>query len=87
MSHTSCSNQQINSHIGGLYLSLSHVFFFLLQPKLTDEEGWKRFCLGEKIYQGASSGFADQDTDQEPALDYSKVLKLVIVKLIQVFIL
>ncbi|XP_013869231.1 gem-associated protein 2 isoform X2 [Austrofundulus limnaeus] len=42
-------------------------------PKLTDEEGWKRFCLGEKIYQGASSDLADQDADQEPALDYSKI--------------
>uniref|UniRef100_A0A3Q3S856 Gem-associated protein 2 n=1 Tax=Mastacembelus armatus TaxID=205130 RepID=A0A3Q3S856_9TELE len=22
----------------------------VLMPKLTDEEGWKRFCLGEKVY-------------------------------------
>ncbi|XP_071389116.1 gem-associated protein 2 isoform X1 [Centroberyx affinis] len=41
----------------------------VLMPKLTDEEGWKRFCLGEKVYLGTSS--CDADTD--PALDYSKV--------------
>ncbi|XP_060938844.1 gem-associated protein 2 [Limanda limanda] len=41
----------------------------VLMPKVTDEEGWKRFCLGEVIYLGTSSC----DTDAEPALDYSKV--------------
>uniref|UniRef100_A0A3P8RTQ7 Gem-associated protein 2 n=1 Tax=Amphiprion percula TaxID=161767 RepID=A0A3P8RTQ7_AMPPE len=41
----------------------------VLMPKLTDEEGWKRFCLGEKVYLGSSSGH----TDAEPAVDYSKV--------------
>uniref|UniRef100_A0A3Q2QZM8 Gem-associated protein 2 n=1 Tax=Fundulus heteroclitus TaxID=8078 RepID=A0A3Q2QZM8_FUNHE len=42
-------------------------------PKLTDEEGWKRFCLGEKTYPDPSaSGLTDED--QEPALDYSKVV-------------
>ncbi|XP_036981111.1 gem-associated protein 2 isoform X1 [Acanthopagrus latus] len=38
-------------------------------PKLTDEEGWKRFCLGEMVYLGISSSPAEP----EPALDYSKV--------------
>ncbi|XP_016518204.1 gem-associated protein 2 isoform X2 [Poecilia formosa] len=41
-------------------------------PKLTDEEGWKRFCLGEKTYLGSSSSRLTE-ADQEPALDYSKV--------------
>lgn len=44
----------------------------VLLPKPTDEEGWKRFCLGEKVYSGASS--RDTDADPEPALDYSKHL-------------
>uniref|UniRef100_A0A3Q1CHM3 Gem-associated protein 2 n=2 Tax=Amphiprion ocellaris TaxID=80972 RepID=A0A3Q1CHM3_AMPOC len=43
----------------------------VLMPKLTDEEGWKRFCLGEKVYLGSSSGHTDADA--EPAVDYSKV--------------
>lgn len=43
----------------------------VLMPKLTDEEGWKRFCLGETVYLGTSSSHTD--TDPEPALDYSKV--------------
>uniref|UniRef100_A0A671XAG3 Gem-associated protein 2 n=1 Tax=Sparus aurata TaxID=8175 RepID=A0A671XAG3_SPAAU len=38
-------------------------------PKLTDEEGWKRFCLGEMVFLGLSSCPAEP----EPALDYSKV--------------
>lgn len=40
------------------------------QPKLTDEEGWKRFCLGEMVFLGLSSCSAEP----EPALDYSKVV-------------
>lgn len=44
----------------------------MLQPKLTDEEGWKRFCLGEKVYLGTSSSHTD--AEPEPALDYSKVI-------------
>uniref|UniRef100_A0A8C6P198 Gem-associated protein 2 n=1 Tax=Nothobranchius furzeri TaxID=105023 RepID=A0A8C6P198_NOTFU len=43
-------------------------------PRLTDEEGWKRFCLGENVYQGTSSG--PTDAHQEPALDYGKVIQL-----------
>ncbi|KAM3842850.1 gem-associated protein 2 [Diretmus argenteus] len=41
----------------------------VLMPELTDEDGWKRFCLGERVYCDVSSS----DTDQDPALDYSKV--------------
>ncbi|XP_070698650.1 gem-associated protein 2 [Pempheris klunzingeri] len=43
----------------------------VLMPKLTDEDGWKRFCLGETVYQGTSS--CHTDAEPEPALDYSKV--------------
>ncbi|XP_070776579.1 gem-associated protein 2 [Enoplosus armatus] len=42
----------------------------VLMPKLTDEEGWKRFCLGE-AYLGMSS--CHTDPEPEAALDYSKV--------------
>lgn len=48
------------------------VFVCVVQPKLTDEEGWKRFCLGEKVYLGTSS--CDTDAEPEPALDYRKVV-------------
>ncbi|XP_061599408.1 gem-associated protein 2 [Cololabis saira] len=40
-------------------------------PKLTDEQGWRRFCLGEHVYLGASSLLTEAEL--EPALDYSKV--------------
>lgn len=40
-------------------------------PKLTDEEGWKRFCLGEKVY--LDSSVCHTDADAEPALDYNKL--------------
>ncbi|XP_029349842.1 gem-associated protein 2 isoform X2 [Echeneis naucrates] len=43
----------------------------VLMPKLTDEEGWKRFCLGEKVYLETTS--CDTAAESEPALDYSKV--------------
>nr|XP_020477585.1 gem-associated protein 2 isoform X2 [Monopterus albus] len=43
----------------------------VLMPKLADEEGWKRFCLGEKLYLGTSS--CDPDEEPESALDYCKV--------------
>lgn len=46
----------------------------VLQPRLTDEEGWKRFCLGEKIGLGTSSSHTD--AQPEPALDYSKVIEM-----------
>ncbi|CAJ1074016.1 gem-associated protein 2 [Xyrichtys novacula] len=42
----------------------------VLLPKLTDEDSWKRFCLGESVLLGASSDRTD--TEPEPALDYSK---------------
>ncbi|XP_076027616.1 gem-associated protein 2 isoform X2 [Genypterus blacodes] len=41
----------------------------VLMPKQTDDEGWKRFCLGEKVYLGSDH----TDPDPDPALDYNKV--------------
>ncbi|KAM9842144.1 gem-associated protein 2 [Aulostomus maculatus] len=43
----------------------------VLMPKLTDEDGWKRFCLGEQVYLGSSS--CNSGAEPEPALDYKKV--------------
>lgn len=42
------------------------------QPKVTDEDGWRRFCLGETIHQATSSCNTEAETD--PAIDYSKVV-------------
>jgi len=50
--------------------------FLSFQPKLTDEEGWKRFCLGEKVYLGTTSGLTA--AEEEPALDYRKVVLLLL---------
>ncbi|XP_028298356.1 gem-associated protein 2 [Gouania willdenowi] len=44
----------------------------VMMPKLTDDEGWKRFCLGEFVYQGSSSHCGTRP-DPEPELDYTKV--------------
>lgn len=41
------------------------------QPKVTDEDGWRRFCLGETIHQATSS---NTDAETDPAIDYSKVV-------------
>ncbi|KAM3595364.1 uncharacterized protein V6R79_022455 [Siganus canaliculatus] len=43
----------------------------VLMPKLTDEEGWRRFCLGETLCLGAAS--CQTDAEPQPALDYNKV--------------
>ncbi|XP_068436603.1 gem-associated protein 2 [Clinocottus analis] len=43
----------------------------VLMPNLTDEEGWKRFCLGETICLDTASCHTDAET--KPTLDYSKV--------------
>uniref|UniRef100_A0A3Q3W2N9 Gem-associated protein 2 n=1 Tax=Mola mola TaxID=94237 RepID=A0A3Q3W2N9_MOLML len=40
-------------------------------PKLTDAEGWKRFCLGEMVCLGTSS--CPTDAELEPAIDYNKL--------------
>ncbi|XP_051941793.1 gem-associated protein 2 isoform X1 [Hippocampus zosterae] len=43
----------------------------VVMPKQADEEGWKRFCLGERVSQGTLSSHTDADA--EAGLDYSKV--------------
>lgn len=44
-------------------------YFYLLQPKSEDEEGWKKFCLGEKVYSEI-----DALSDNENlGIDYIKV--------------
>lgn len=42
----------------------------VVMPKMEDDEGWKRFCLGEMVYM-ASAGETGPDTDG--GLDYSKM--------------
>ncbi|CAL1574794.1 unnamed protein product [Knipowitschia caucasica] len=42
----------------------------VIMPSVSDEEGWKRFCLGEKFCLGSCS---DADADPDAELDYSQV--------------
>lgn len=39
------------------------------QPKMEDEEGWKRFCLGESVYLDS----LDDKADADAGLNYVKV--------------
>lgn len=41
-----------------------------VQPKMDDDEGWKRFCLGENLYLGSHFDQGDSDA---PGLNYVKV--------------
>ncbi|XP_056151302.1 gem-associated protein 2 [Lampris incognitus] len=41
----------------------------VLMPNVNDEEGWKKFCLGEKVYLGNTA----YETDPDPGLDYCKM--------------
>lgn len=42
----------------------------VLMPKTTDEEGWLKFCLGEKVCLNSS---ACEAGDKDPGLDYVKM--------------
>ncbi|XP_072313569.1 gem-associated protein 2 [Eucyclogobius newberryi] len=42
----------------------------VLMPNVTDEDGWRRFCLGRKLCLGTSF---NADADPAPELDYSQV--------------
>lgn len=55
----------------------------VLLPKLTDEKGWMRFCLGEMVYLGTSS--CHTDAEPEPALDYSKTLFFTCPSVVELF--
>ncbi|KAK7905271.1 hypothetical protein WMY93_017878 [Mugilogobius chulae] len=42
----------------------------VIMPKVTDEDGWRRFCLGRKI---CSDSFFNADTNLTSELDFSQV--------------
>ncbi|XP_012682255.2 gem-associated protein 2 [Clupea harengus] len=42
----------------------------VVMPKIEDEEGWKRFCLGESVYLGTHPDSGDSDA---PGLNYVKI--------------
>lgn len=44
-------------------------YFYLLQPKSEDEEGWKKFCLGERVYSEIDA----QSDNENLGIDYIKV--------------
>lgn len=43
----------------------------VVMPKLNDEEGWKKFCLGENVYLNSLP--PDRETEDNSGLDYTKV--------------
>lgn len=44
--------------------------FFVFQPKSEDEEGWKKFCLGERL---CAEGAVGPATNESPGIDYVQV--------------
>lgn len=42
----------------------------VVMPKMDDEEGWKKFCLGESVFLGSDSDQGDVDA---PGLNYVKI--------------
>ncbi|KAL4656312.1 gem-associated protein 2 [Arapaima gigas] len=42
----------------------------VILPKLDDEEGWKKFCLGENVYHDT---VPTSNENEQPGLDYIKV--------------
>lgn len=46
------------------------ICFCFPQPKPDDEEGWKKFCLGEKLYLDTS---VQVTSDEDQGIDYIQV--------------
>ncbi|XP_005989211.1 gem-associated protein 2 [Latimeria chalumnae] len=44
----------------------------VMMPKMEDEEGWKKFCLGERLYSGTTMLELSSDNGS-PGIDYVKV--------------
>lgn len=53
-------------------LSIPDLYLEMSQPKLADEEGWKRFCIGGTVYKATTA--IKPDPDPNSALDYRKVV-------------
>lgn len=56
--------------IKNIYIGVSKFFFLFFQPKSEDEEGWKKFCLGERLYAEGAVGPA---ASESPGIDYVQV--------------
>lgn len=54
------------------FLSFSGVMHLVLflQPRPDDEEGWKKFCLGEKLYLDTT---VQESSDENNGIDYVQV--------------
>nr|XP_034964760.1 gem-associated protein 2 isoform X2 [Zootoca vivipara] len=48
----------------------SNLPFCILQPGVEDEEGWKRFCLGEKSYLDTA---VEVSRDEDQGIDYVQI--------------
>lgn len=67
---TACEYYHVSSSVSSSqqYFTVL-IYFYLLQPKLEDEEGWKKFCLGERVYSEIES----LSDNENLGIDYMKV--------------
>lgn len=66
---TTCEYYHVSSSVSSRQYFTVLIYLYLLQPKLEDEEGWKKFCLGERVYSEIES----RSDNENLGIDYMKV--------------
>ncbi|XP_070787499.1 gem-associated protein 2 isoform X3 [Pituophis catenifer annectens] len=68
VSHFSTIRQSVNKHRD--HWKAQHLDSNVAMPTTDDEEGWKKFCLGEKLYLELTDQIS---TDESPGIDYVQI--------------
>lgn len=70
VAHFSAVRQNVNKH--RMRWKSQPLDGNVMMPQVEDEEGWKKFCLGEKLYSNTSLLLSDEEREN-PGIDYIKV--------------
>ncbi|XP_058018316.1 gem-associated protein 2 isoform X2 [Ahaetulla prasina] len=68
VSHFSTVRQSVNKHRD--HWKAQHLDSNVTMPTTDDEEGWKKFCLGEKLYLELTDQISN---DESPGIDYVQI--------------
>ena len=68
VAHFSTVRQSVYKHRN--HWKSQHLDSNVAMPKSEDEEGWKNFCLGERL---CAEGATEPSTDKSPGIDYVQV--------------
>ncbi|XP_025028882.1 gem-associated protein 2 isoform X2 [Python bivittatus] len=68
VAHFSAIRQSVNKHRN--HWKAQHLDSNVTMPRSDDEEGWKKFCLGEKLYLEITDQIS---SDENPGIDYVQI--------------